>query len=407
MDFNSNEEYVKAFPPNFSPKIERPHKEQLFDLNAHGLPPKENQENVETKPAEVPEPLCLDDELECVEVQEPIQVGAVKADDHVGDVLLEEQEEILILGDDLAPEIDEPMPQMADMALLREEEMVVDDGDGGTLETMLSMEAIEGSALDNEPLGEVEAVMEDEIFEECNPKEFITSTGDFTELERPFTDVVDKVEGNAMETEAQQPAIEIQVIESTVITAETPDQIEFVESAIRALEEASENADAVGHIQIKEPVTLEVTEKTTIRTTPLTETKEKADLDAGTEETTTALEIVEKTTIKAKAICQDEEEDPRFTVKFTESTRTTITGFDEELDPCSEADVDRIVDSIMNDIAGIEANMKKEGEDAGLEANIESNRQHQKVTLTYEKPSGIEGEDLTCQDHVGPSKGHA
>jgi hypothetical protein len=84
---------------------------------------------------EVPELVCLDDELECVDVQEPIQVDAEKTlqepiqvdaekalqepiqvdaekADNYGDVLLEEQEEILILGEDLAPEIDEPMPQV-------------------------------------------------------------------------------------------------------------------------------------------------------------------------------------------------------------------------------------------------------------------------------------------------------
>jgi hypothetical protein len=352
--------------------------------------------------------------------------------------------------------------QMADMALLRDEEMVIDDGDGGALETMLSLEAIEESVLGSEPLGEVEvkglhsavesmkekakevetkepdtsakdfttghseaektvvaegvteeAAMEDEMFEEPGLKEVIKSTTVFTEFERHVTDV-DTVEGNAMETEAlsfvddEQPAIEIKVVESTFITAETPDQIEFVESALRTLEEASENTGAIGHIEIKEPVTLEVTEKTTIKTTPLT--KEKVDLDVGTEDPTMALEIIEKTTIKAKAICQDEEEEPRSTVKFTESTSTGITGFDEELGTCSEAEVDRIVDSIMNDIAGIEADMESpsmSGEDAGLEASIESNTQHQKVTPTYERPVGIECEVLTCQDHVGSSEGHA
>ena len=347
--------------------------------------------------------------------------------------------------------------QMADMALLRDEEMVIDDGDGGAIETILSLEAIEGVLDAEPPLGDVEAeglhveveaieekivdaeairkveikepntsskafttdyseaeksftggvteeAMEDEAFEEPNLKEFVRSTRVSTE--RHVTDV-DTVEGNAMDTDAlnSEPAIEIQVIESAFITAETPDQIKFVESALKTLEEASENADAIGQIEIKEPVTLEVIEKTTLRTIPLTESKEKAESDVGTKDPSMALEIIEKTTIKAKAICQDEEE-PRFTVKFSESTSTSITGFDEGLGTCSEAYVDRIVDSIMNDIAGIEADIKDE-ENAGLEASIESNTQHQKVTPLYEKPVGIECEDLTCQDHVGPSGGHA
>lgn len=355
--------------------------------------------------------------------------------------------------------------QMVDLALLRDEEMVIDDGDGGALETMLSLEAIEESVFDAESFGDVdvkgshsavesvkgrtkdseairyvetnepessdkdlitgyseveqsvtaevieEAAMVDEIFEPPDLKEFVKSTRVFTEFERPVTDL-DTVEGNAMDTEAlnfveyEQPTIEIQVTESIVITAATPDQIEFVGSALKTLEESSENANAIGQIEIKEPVTLEVTEETTIRTEPLTESKEKADSDVGIEGPTMSLQIIEKTTIKAKAICQDEEEEPRFTVKFTESTSASFTEFDEELGTCSEADVDRIVDSIMNDIAGIEADMKDEGEDAGLEAGIESNTQHQKVTPTYEKPVGIECEDLTCQEHVGPSRGH-
>ena len=72
------------------------------------------QEDVESK-------LCLGDELECAAVQEPIEVEAKEPiqfhvkeaiEVNFGDVLLEEQEEILILGEDLAPEIDEPMPQV-------------------------------------------------------------------------------------------------------------------------------------------------------------------------------------------------------------------------------------------------------------------------------------------------------
>jgi hypothetical protein len=43
MDFNSNDEYLKAYPPNFGPKIERPSKEKLCDLKAYGLPPKDPQ----------------------------------------------------------------------------------------------------------------------------------------------------------------------------------------------------------------------------------------------------------------------------------------------------------------------------------------------------------------------------
>ena len=62
-----------------------------------------------------PAPVCLDNELECVEEKEPVQIEAEKSESY-RDVLLEEPEENLSLGEDLAPEIapviDEPMPQV-------------------------------------------------------------------------------------------------------------------------------------------------------------------------------------------------------------------------------------------------------------------------------------------------------
>lgn len=67
---------------------------------------------------EVPEVFCLDDELECTDLQEPIQIDAEKAENY-GEVLVElEQEEISILGKDLAPVVDEPMPQVLPPLLL-------------------------------------------------------------------------------------------------------------------------------------------------------------------------------------------------------------------------------------------------------------------------------------------------
>lgn len=311
--------------------------------------------------------------------------------------------------------------QMEEMALFRDGKMAIDDDDGVALEIMLSLEA-------NEPLGEVEvtglhskadtfvkdfttghseaektvvakgatgeAVMEDdERFEEPKLEELRKSTRVFTAFERP----VGTVEGNAMETESPD-FVERVVIESTSIMAESLDKIEFVGGGI---EKASENTDARVQIEIKEPDTLEVTEKvTTITNTSLTEIKEKADLDVGTRDPAMASRVFEKTNIKAKAICQDEEEGPCFRVECLESTSTGITRFDEELGTYSEADADRIVHSIMNDIAAMEG----EDEDAG---QYESNTLHQKVKPAYETLIGTDCQDLTCQDHIGTSEGHA
>ena len=62
-----------------------------------------------------PAPVFLDDELECVEENEPAQIEAEKSESYK-DVLLEEPEENLTLGKDLTPEIapvlDEPMLQV-------------------------------------------------------------------------------------------------------------------------------------------------------------------------------------------------------------------------------------------------------------------------------------------------------
>lgn len=358
-----------------------------------------------------------------------------------------------------------------EMEVQRDNEMVLGEGNGeANVETMFSLQAIEATFFDAEAFGDIQVdglpsttqtiqkqekdceicieyvipndtikdptfalnninhykinksilveevtkatTMKDEIFQPPTLKDFPEGTQVFTEYERSITNI-DTVLGNAMDVEAplqgqyQQPTIEIEVVENTNITVDTPCEIEFVEKTLKTSTETSKNSGVVGQIEIKEPITLEIIEKTNIRAIPETQTSKNdvsehnqiKDEVFGIEDPAMTLEVTEKTSIKAKAICQNEEE--TLFAMNVENASTSITRLDEDLGTCSDANFDKIVDSIMNDIAGIEADMEAENEEGDFEASVESNTQHQKTPI-YKKSIGIEI-DATCQDHVQSS----
>lgn len=207
-----------------------------------------------------------------------------------------------------------------------------------------------------------------------------------TELERSLADA-EAVVNNAMGAQTLQnfvvyvqPANAMEAIERSFILGETPDQVlsEKV-PATKMLQEPTRHTGAAGQIKVQVPVTDEETEKPTIRALPQTkicqeespftpftsemsedptEVEVKAILAAGDRKL--AFEVIpskpREFNIKAKGIHRKQDEVPRSTMEVDQSTSVSMAGFYEE----SSAYVDNIVDRIINDIAGIEADLEVE-----------------------------------------------
>lgn len=216
-----------------------------------------------------------------------------------------------------------------------------------------------------------------------------------------------------------QPANAMEAIERSFILGETPDQVlsEKV-PATKMLQEPTRHTGAAGQIKVQVPVTDEETEKPTIRALPQTkicqeespftpftsemsedptEVEVKAILAAGDRKL--AFEVIpskpREFNIKAKGIHRKQDEVPRSTMEVDQSTSVSMAGFYEE----SSAYVDNIVDRIINDIAGIEADLEVEIQEVSIDSNIKL----QKIPI-YEQPVGLESEE-TCHDHMQPSEG--
>ncbi|XP_024389418.1 uncharacterized protein [Physcomitrium patens] len=359
MDFNSNEEFLKAFPPNFDPQIAPPKKIWVLDLG-DSIP----QENIAATAWEFQEEGRH--EAQFMETEEPMRAerepaGNARNETEQGQheplppneaIATAEARPWVLSSPELAVS-KKPIPQTVQMALPVQAQtddemvkMVLDVGDAmRPVETTME----EPSALQDEPAG-VEA-------ERLHPAE---GTTEFAKDAKP---------ANAMEA-----------IERSFILGETPDQVlsEKV-PATKMLQEPTRHTGAAGQIKVQVPVTDEETEKPTIRALPQTkicqeespftpftsemsedptEVEVKAILAAGDRKL--AFEVIpskpREFNIKAKGIHRKQDEVPRSTMEVDQSTSVSMAGFYEE----SSAYVDNIVDRIINDIAGIEADLEVE-----------------------------------------------
>lgn len=184
-------------------------------------------------------------------------------------------------------------------------------------------------------------------------------------------------------------------------------EIKYVKSELKPSLEIHKNHDVIGEKGINEPMSIEVIEETTSTTisknellhSKLTSYTKNESKGSDVLDTLTKLETNHNFTSEAKNMCErGEEESP--SIKNNDNDMVRL---DKDLGTCSDIDIDVIVDTIMNDIVSIEADL--EVEDKEVDFEVETIEDYRRIS-SCEKPIEFHYK-TTCQDQIQVDGAHS